>query len=74
MAQRNPRSNRSKKQFDSYMKDVQSYNTKVDAGRSVHGVDPNQEAFSDDAEVLRQSTAVDRANSYDRLMRRSRGN
>jgi N-acetylmuramic acid 6-phosphate (MurNAc-6-P) etherase len=70
MAQRNPRSQRSKKQFDNYMKDVSVYNSKVDRGRSIRSVDPEQEAFSDDAETLRQTNAIDRANAYDRMMRR----
>lgn len=70
MDQRNPRSNRSKRQFDNYMKEVTSYNTKVDAGRSVRHVDPTQDAFSEEAETLRQTKAIDRANAYDRLMRR----
>ena len=70
MAQRNPRSNRSKRQYDSYMKDVASYNTKVDSGRSVRAADPMQDAFSEDAETLRQVNAIDKANAYDKLMRR----
>lgn len=59
-----------RRQYDDYMKEVSSYNTKVDAGRSVKAADPSQEAFSEDAETLRQARAVDKANAYDKLMRR----
>jgi hypothetical protein len=61
---------RNKRKYESYMKDVTDYNTKVDRGRSVRQVDPNQPAFSEEAETLRQTNTLDRANAYERLMKR----
>jgi len=59
------------RRYGSYMNDVQGYLGKVARGRSIKGVDPDQEAFSPGAETMRQATTVDRANAYDRLMKRN---
>ena len=48
---------------DSYMREVRSYLRKVDRGRSVLSVDPDQPALSHEAETVRQAQAVDKANA-----------
>jgi hypothetical protein len=60
---------RNERKFKGYMSEVGSYMDKVRAGRSIRKVDLNQEAFSDEAETLRQTKMLDRANAYDKLMR-----
>lgn len=63
-----PRSKRYKQSASSYMNEVGSYLDKVAAGRSVRKADPNQPAFSDDAEMIRQTDKINKANAYDRMM------
>jgi hypothetical protein len=60
---------RNERKFKGYMSEVGNYMDKVRSGRSIRKVDPNQEAFSDEAETLRQTKMLDRANAYDKLMR-----
>jgi hypothetical protein len=46
-----------------YMNDIGRYLHKVNNGRSVRAADPNQPAFSPEAETMRQAVAVDKANA-----------
>jgi hypothetical protein len=62
MASVDARNNRNRRSADSYMGQVQSYLSKVRNGRSVREADPSQPALGPDAEVLRQTNAIDKAN------------
>lgn len=63
----------SESQFRNYMNEVREYLGKVQRGRSVRKTDPQQPAFSSDAETIRQTNKLDEANAYDRLMRSGSG-
>lgn len=48
---------------DNHMSTVKDYLRKVNNGRSVKAIDPNQPAFSPEAETIRQVSAIDKANA-----------
>lgn len=64
--------NRNERQFGQYLGEIGSYLDRVRRGRSIRSVDPKQPALNHDAEMLRQTDKIDKANSYDRLMRGKR--
>jgi hypothetical protein len=59
------RNQKNKRQADRYRGEVGNYLEKIRRGRSVRAVDPNQPALSEQAELLRQTQTVDRANLFE---------
>ncbi len=49
-------------ELDAHMAQVHQFLQKVNNGRQIKGMDPNQPAFSPEAETIRQAAAVDKAN------------
>jgi hypothetical protein len=57
------RRDRYAKEYQNYMGEVKTYLNKVERGRSVRKIDPSDEAFSPEAEALRQVQKQDKANT-----------
>ena len=60
--------NRNERDYKSYMGEIGSYMDRVRRGRSTRAVDPKQPALNEQAELLRQTDKIDKANAYEKLM------